>query len=91
MNERPSSERAALQRAADILGGQAALAFACGYDDRRHVWPWFNTARRVPAEKCPVIERATSERGSPVRCEELRPDVPWGVLRLQAVPAAQEG
>lgn len=31
---------------------------------------------RVPAEHCPAIERATG-----VRCEVLRPDVPWDVLR----------
>jgi DNA-binding transcriptional regulator YdaS (Cro superfamily) len=31
---------------------------------------------RVPAEHCPAIERETG-----VRCEALRPDVPWGVLR----------
>ena len=31
---------------------------------------------RVPAQHCPAIERETG-----VRCEVLRPDVPWGVLR----------
>lgn len=34
--------------------------------------------RRVPAERCPAIERAT---GGQVRCEDLRPDVDWAVLR----------
>ena len=84
MDEQPLPQRAALQRAADLLGGQSALALACGYEDRRHVWPWFNSARRVPAEKCPAIERAT---GGAVRCEELRPDVAWSVLRSQPTPA----
>jgi DNA-binding transcriptional regulator YdaS (Cro superfamily) len=32
--------------------------------------------KRIPAEACPDIERLTG-----VRCEELRPDVAWGVLR----------
>lgn len=80
----------ALQRAAHALGGQAALASALGFADRRNVWPWFQ-GRRVPAEHCPAIERATREaakgRGDPsmvVSCEELRPDVAWGVLREQA-------
>lgn len=36
--------------------------------------------RPVPAELCPAIERATGGR---VRCEELRPDVAWDVLRMQ--------
>ena len=39
---------------------------------------WANGVRRVPAERCPQIERAT---GGLVRCEELRPDVDWAVLR----------
>lgn len=34
--------------------------------------------KQVPAEYCPAIERATSGR---VRCEDLRPDVDWAVLR----------
>lgn len=34
---------------------------------------------RVPAEHCPAIERETG-----VRCEVLRPDVPWEVLRQNA-------
>lgn len=79
-----SPEKAALQRAADVLGGQAALADLLGYSDRRNVWPWFNTDRRFPAEHCPKVERATRDKGKPVLCEELRPDVAWDVLRLQA-------
>jgi DNA-binding transcriptional regulator YdaS (Cro superfamily) len=37
---------------------------------------------RVPAEHCPAIEAAT---GGAVRCEELRPDVQWHVLRASAL------
>ncbi|WP_409976484.1 transcriptional regulator [Variovorax sp. CY25R-8] len=36
------------------------------------------TRRQVPAERCPLIERATNHV---VRCEDLRPDVAWDVLR----------
>ncbi|MCB0252548.1 MAG: helix-turn-helix domain-containing protein [Anaerolineae bacterium] len=39
---------------------------------------WANGVRRVPAERCPDIERAT---GGVVRCEDLRPDIDWSVLR----------
>lgn len=81
-----SLEKAALQRAADVLGGQAALAAIVGYPDRRHVWPYFNTDRPFPAEKCPAVERATREKGRPVLCEELRPDVAWSVLRTPLEP-----
>lgn len=39
---------------------------------------WSLGTRRVPAERCPDIERITA---GAVRCEELRPDVDWGYLR----------
>ncbi|WP_375592202.1 transcriptional regulator [Chitiniphilus eburneus] len=39
---------------------------------------WASKSRPVPADRCPSIERATN---GVVRCEELRPDVDWGVLR----------
>lgn len=86
-----TTSKAALSRAAEALGGQAALASALGFTDRRSVWPWFNTDRRVPAEHCPAIEGATRRKAAElndttviVTCEELRPDVAWGVLREQA-------
>lgn len=61
-----------LQAAARIAGGQSALAAICGYEDRRSVWPWFNTDRLVPVDKCPPIEKATG-----VTVESLRPDLNW--------------
>ena len=39
---------------------------------------WTQGKRPVPAERCPQIEAAT---GGLVRCEDLRPDVQWSVLR----------
>ena len=84
--DQTTDPKEALKRAAKLLGGQAALASACGFNDRRHVWPWFATDRRIPAEHCPSIERATLALGEPVRCEELRPDVAWDVLREQTAP-----
>jgi DNA-binding transcriptional regulator YdaS (Cro superfamily) len=38
---------------------------------------------RVPAERCPDIEAITG-----IRCEELRPDVDWSVLRKQTKTGA---
>lgn len=87
MDNTYDTEKAALHRAAEIVGGQAALATAIGMEDRRRVWPWFNTDRQVPAEHCPAIEKATNGQ---VRCEELRPDVAWAVLRGNAEPTATE-
>lgn len=66
----------ALQRAVDRLGSQTELARALGVVQQQ-VWNWLSRGR-VPAEHCPAIERAT---GGAVRCEDLRPDVDWAVLR----------
>jgi DNA-binding transcriptional regulator YdaS (Cro superfamily) len=66
--------------AAEVVGSQAALASVLGVT-RAAVSQWKDEGRKVPAEHCPVIERATGGR---VRCEDLRPDVAWNVLRDQA-------
>lgn len=82
MGMSPSSpEKAALHRAAKVLGGQAAMADLLGYADRRGVWPYFTTERKFPAEHCPIVERETRAKGDPVLCEDLRPDISWSVLR----------
>lgn len=71
----------AIRAAAAKVGGQATLA--------RHlnvkppvVNQWVKGLRRVPAEQCPRIESFTE---GAVRCEQLRPDVAWGVLRVTTV------
>lgn len=69
-----------ISRAIEILGSQAALASALGVRQPT-ISEWLRGGRRVPAERCPAIERLT---GGKVRCEDLRPDVAWGVLREQA-------
>lgn len=77
----------ALQQAVEIAKGQAALAAAIGVK-QQHVWNWLNReGAKVPAEHCPAIERAT---GGAVRCEDLRPDVAWGVLRERATPQSTQ-
>lgn len=75
----------AIERAAEVLGSQTALADLLGVS-KGAVSQWKEPGRRVPAEYCPVIERATREAGKPVLCEELRPDMDWAYLRLQAAP-----
>jgi DNA-binding transcriptional regulator YdaS (Cro superfamily) len=82
-----------LQRAVDLLNGQAALASAIGVK-QQNVWNWLNRADGIPpAEYCPAIERETkrvaAEKGDPslaVTCEQLRPEVAWEVLREQVAP-----
>ena len=44
---------------------------------------WAKGLRQVPAERCPAIEQAT---GGLVRCEDLRPDVPWAIVRGNPMP-----
>jgi len=58
------------------------LAAAVGAN-RNAVTNW--KSRGVPAEMCPLIERATA---GAVRCEELRPDVAWDVLRNSAAASS---
>ena len=65
----------AIERAINVVGGVSKLAVRLGVKPQ-HVCNW--VSRQVPAERCPSIERAT--RGL-VRCEELRPDIDWAVLR----------
>ena len=48
---------------------------------------WRYGIKRVPAERCPAIERATN---GAVRCEEMRQDVDWACLRGTTLVAQEE-
>lgn len=68
-----------LERAFEVMGGVSALASAIGVSPSLpSMW---KKRGNVPSDYCPAIEQATREKGSPVTCEELRPDVAWHVLR----------
>lgn len=71
--------------AAEVLGSQKALAAALGVSTGA-VSQWKEEGRKIPAEHCPVIERLT--RGK-VRCEQMRPDIAWGVLRRKPADRAR--
>jgi DNA-binding transcriptional regulator YdaS (Cro superfamily) len=75
-----AAERGAQARLAKVLEVPAPLLSAWASENPE-------TRRQVPAERCPLIERAT---GGVVRCEDLRPDVAWSVL-LERVEAPTEG
>lgn len=77
-------EKKAISKACAVIGGQAKMARAINVSPPT-VNQWCNGVRQVPAERCPAIERAT---GGTVRCEELRPDVDWAVLRTPLEQAA---
>lgn len=66
-----------IDRAARVVGTQAAIAKGLNVS-KTAVSQWKRQDGQVPAEHCPIIEEMT--RGA-VRCEELRPDIRWDVLR----------
>ncbi|WP_082577697.1 helix-turn-helix domain-containing protein [Massilia sp. Root1485] len=67
----------ALDQASEIVGSMQALGEKLGVT-KGAVGQWKLPGRRVPAEHCPAIERLTS---GVVRCEDLRPDVDWAIVR----------
>jgi DNA-binding transcriptional regulator YdaS (Cro superfamily) len=64
----------ALEQAIKLAGGVTKLSRDLNLNGHAVIYQWGKT--RVPAEQCPNIERLTG-----IRCEELRPDVAWSVLR----------
>ena len=79
-----SQQPVTIHTACALLGGQAELARLLGVTPPT-VNQWVRGLRAVPAERCPEIEDITN---GAVRCEDLRPDVAWGVLRQPAQKAA---
>ncbi len=78
----PDGSMDALEEAIAVAGGVGALALKIGVAaSAPSMW---RKRQSVPAEYCPSIERATG-----VRCERLRPAVPWDVLRGQAASSAR--
>lgn len=73
MDTQPTTETP-LERAIRAAGGNTKMARDLGLNGPAVVYQW--TKNRVPADKCPDIEARYG-----VRCEELRPDVNWAVLR----------
>jgi len=65
------------------VGSQSKLARAIGVVPQVvHNW---QRRGKVPAEYCPAIEKATD---GAIRCEDLRPDVDWSVLRCNCAEKA---
>lgn len=72
-----------LFRAIKKYGSQTGLGRALKCSPQR-INNWIKRGR-VPAEYCPVLERALGEPGV---CEVLRPDVDWACRRY--VPAGEQ-
>lgn len=66
--------------AIEAMGGLGPLAQALEVSTAA-VGQWRDGVRQVPAERAIQIEALTQ---GAVRCEQLRPDVPWSVLRQAA-------
>ena len=83
MSKKPRPQRDALAAAIKVLGGPVNAARILLSDGSKYqtIQSWL--ANRVPSDHCPAVERETRARGAVVTCEELRPDIPWGVLREQ--------
>ena len=63
-----------LERAIEAAGGITKLSRSLKLSGHMVIYQWSKT--RVPAEQCPNIEALTG-----IKCEELRPDVNWAVVR----------
>jgi DNA-binding transcriptional regulator YdaS (Cro superfamily) len=66
-----------IEKAIRLVGTAADLGRMVNVS-RAMVSQWLYRIRPVAAERCPAIERATNGQ---VRCEDLRPDIDWAVLR----------
>jgi DNA-binding transcriptional regulator YdaS (Cro superfamily) len=84
--DKPRTPIEAVDAVIALAFGGVATRLAKHFDVSDQTVVWWRRGERdgpvpFPAEHCPACERLTSGR---VRCEELRPDVAWDVLRLQA-------
>lgn len=78
--EPPTEARRALDEAIEVCGGRVSK-FAEAIGERQSAVHNWRIRGSVPAGACPAIERETTVRGRPVRCERFRPDVDWDFLR----------
>ncbi|WP_392559761.1 transcriptional regulator [Orbus mooreae] len=72
-----NKKNTAIGKAIDFFGSQSSLAKELDVT-RARVWQWFNNVSMVSPEKSIEIEGKTKGM---VRCEELRPDINWSILR----------
>lgn len=77
--ETKQTPKTALQEAIEKAGGASELARTLGLSGHQVVYQW--GLKRVPAEYCIQLEKLTG-----VRCEALRPDMDWGVVRGTPIP-----
>lgn len=76
----------ALETAIGMTGGISAFVEAIKAPSAGAVKAWKRSGS-IPAGYCPAIERETNHA---IRCEQLRPDVDWAVLRGTKLAVAQQ-
>lgn len=81
MDSIKTTAKSALNSAITAAGGISAFAKSLNLSSHAVAQQW--RLNQVPANHCPDIEALTG-----VRCEELRPDVNWAVLRNSDKAAA---
>jgi DNA-binding transcriptional regulator YdaS (Cro superfamily) len=84
----------ALEAVLNLAFGGVAARMADHFGVSGQTVTWWRKGERdgkpvkFPADHCPECERLT---GGAVRCEELRPDVGWDVLRTQGADCQCSG
>lgn len=63
-----------IENAIEAAGGITKMAKDLGLSSHMVIYQW--SKNRIPADRCPDIEALTG-----IKCEQLRPDVNWAVLR----------
>lgn len=61
------------------LGGPAAIGRQLGC--RSQAVSQWAAHNRIPLQRIFALEQLAREQGLPVRAQDMRPDMPWGVLR----------
>ena len=72
----PENPFDALKKAVEVLGGQTALAKACGGTvKQQHVYNWLHRDKSLPVQYAIKVQDATAKCGDEIPAWVLRPDV----------------
>jgi DNA-binding transcriptional regulator YdaS (Cro superfamily) len=87
MANRPGIE--GLKRCIKILGSQAAVARECGVGQTA-ISACMRNGKKVPAEWCLPLERATTLAGETITAHQLRPDLYPPAAKIDSRKARRE-
>ncbi|SCC31873.1 transcriptional regulator [Gilliamella intestini] len=72
----------AIKKVVDFFGGSQVETAKKLNVSKSQVWQWLNNVNSIAIEKAIDIEDKTN---GAVKCEDLRPDVNWSVIRSKVV------